>query len=427
MKNFFYLLLLIDITAHALTLDEATKSAVENSHDLKILKLENQSVSWGEKKVLSGFLPRLQLDGRHLFNEQFEELEVPFGGQTFSMPAIQPYTSLGVTASLNIFNGFKSIYDLEATQLEKLASEYKLQRASEEKRIEIQTLFYRALGSQTLASVADETIRSLESHLSDVNSRIRSGVSTRYDLLRVEVQLEDAKANKVQADNSVVIARANLFDAIGTPDDGSALIGSLPDNFTKIELNKIEVQSENRLDRKAIIAQNDKLQSVVKSLRSQWMPAVTLFGNYEWYNNINHSISESDERFKSSYAVGFKLYWNLFDGGLDYANKKQAEINKLIAEQNIEKFDHKMIVKLEEAKRRFAYDVFNYNAKLSSIHKAEEAVRLAKAGLHAGARTNTEVLDAVLDLNRARATAIKSQEDALETLGQLELSVGHKL
>jgi outer membrane protein TolC len=86
-----------------------------------------------------------------------------------------------------------------------------------------------------------------------------------------------------------------------------------------------------------------------------------------------------------------------------------------------------MPVALEEAKRRFNYDVINFKAKLSSIRKAEEAVRLARGGLKAGIRTNTEVLDAVVDLNRARAAALKSQIDAIEALGLLELSVGHTL
>ena len=121
------------------------------------------------------------------------------------------------------------------------------------------------------------------------------------------------------------------------------------------------------------------------------------------------------------------MSWNLFDGGASLASQRQAALANKIADERVARFDQNMPVAVEEAKRRFSYDVINYNAKLSSIRKAEEAVRLAKGGVKAGTRTNTEVLDAVMDLNRAKASAVKSQIDAVEALGQLELSLGYAL
>ncbi|MNL85200.1 hypothetical protein D3C87_2134340 [compost metagenome] len=54
-------------------------------------------------------------------------------------------------------------------------------------------------------------------------------------------------------------------------------------------------------------------------------------------------------------------------------------------------------------------------------------MRLAHGALRAGALTNTEVLDAVLDLNRAKASAVRAQIDAVEALGSLELALGHSI
>ncbi len=426
-KLMLFSLLAISMNAHALSFEQAVNAASENSHDLKILRLESESATWGERKAWGAYLPKLDMEGRHLFNERYEEIEVPFGGETVIMPAIQPYTALGFTASLNLFNGFQSTNQLNAAQLERQAAEFRLKRAFDQKHAEIRTLFYRALGSQILVHVADQNIETLQSHLNDVNVRIRSGVSTRYDSLRVEVQLEDARTEKIAAEGSVVVSRAKLFEALGIPDDGKALEGQLPDDFTKIDISKVELQTEARTDRLALIANRDRMMHLSSASKAHWMPDVSLFANYEWYNNINHSISESDERFKSAYGLGVKFSWNLFDGGVAYADQRQAALASQVAQENLSKFDQGVPVALEEAKRRFSYDVINYNAKLSSIRKAEEAVRLARGGLRAGTRTNTEILDTVVDLNRARAAAVKSQVDAIEALGQLELSVGHSL
>lgn len=413
--------------AFAVSLDEAIQAAAENSHELKALRLESESAKWDERKAFSGFLPKLDMTGRHIFNERFEELEVPFGADLFIMPAIQPYTSMGFQASWNLFRGFQNVNAYQAAQFSKQSADYKLQRAEEQKRAEIRTLFYKALGSQILVDVADQNIQTLSGHLSDVGSRIRSGVSTRYDSLRVEVQLEDAKTEKVAAESSVVIARAKLFEALGRADDGKPLEGKLPDDFSRINVTKANLQDIVRTDRSALLADQEKSRKMAQAAKAHWLPSVSLFGNYEWYNNINHSITESDERFKSAYALGVQLSWNLFDGGASLASQRQAALASQIAAEKVASFDENMPVAFEEAKRRFTYDVINFNAKLGSIRKAEEAVRLARGGLKAGTRTNTEVLDAVVDLNRAKAAAIKSQVDAIEALGQLELSVGHSL
>ena len=427
MKKIILLCSLIAINAQALTLDEAVKSANENSHELKAMRLETESAQWGETKAMAGYLPKLELGARHLFSERFEELEVPFAGDVFVMPAIQPYSSLGLSATLNIFNGFQTTNEMSAAKLASQASDYRLKRKEEQTRVEIRTLFLRALGSQILLDVAEQNIQTLQSHLSDVGARIRSGVSTRYDSLRVEVQLEEAQTDKVSAQSGVVVSRAKLFEAIGTADDNKPLVGKLPEDLARIDVAKPRPDSSSRTDRAALISERDQIEKQSRAAKAHWLPKVSLFGDYEWYNNINHSISESDERFKSAYGLGVQMSWNLFDGGASLASQRQAALANKIADERVARFDQNMPVAVEEAKRRFSYDVINYNAKLSSIRKAEEAVRLAKGGVKAGTRTNTEVLDAVMDLNRAKASAVKSQIDAVEALGQLELSLGYAL
>lgn len=55
---------------------------------------------------------------------------------------------------------------------------------------------------------------------------------------------------------------------------------------------------------------------------------------------------------------------------------------------------------------------------------AEEAVRLAQGAVRVGTRTNTDVLDAMVELNRAKASLVKAQIDSIDSLGSVELAVG---
>jgi outer membrane protein TolC len=122
-----------------------------------------------------------------------------------------------------------------------------------------------------------------------------------------------------------------------------------------------------------------------------------------------------------------QFHWNIFDGGADYAEQKQTALAAQRTELELKQLEIQAPAQLEEAKKHFRLSVMSYSTKQSSIKKAEEAVRLARSGLTAGTRTNTEVLDAVVDLNKARAALVKSQIEAIEALGELQLLAGEKV
>src|SRR5205823_4906908 len=82
---------------------------------------------------------------------------------------------------------------------------------------------------------------------------------------------------------------------------------------------------------------------------------------------------------------------------------------------------------LETYKRRFLYNAALYRAKKRAVEFAQESVRLATLGYNAGTRTSTDVLDAELDLIRARAGVVRAQVDGSEALINLELAVGKGL
>lgn len=418
---------LTTLPAGALTLDEAVGTVSTNSHDLKEMRLQLEASRLAEVRAFAANLPRLEFSANHLFTEKFQELELAFGGSNVVIPAIQPYTTIGVGASLEVFGGFRSTNSVRAARLGFEANQHRLQRVEQQTHAEIRTLFYQALGSQVLVDVADQNIQTLENHMKDVNSRVRGGLSTRFDTLRVEVQLEDARTEKLSAQNRVITARARLFQALGVADDGKALIGQLPEDFSHYDVTKLTAKESVREDRAAQLKEIERSSALMKVANSHWYPNVRLFAAQDWYNNYNHAIFESEERFKSAYSVGLQLKWNLYDGGASVADEQLAVLERQIANERLGRLDESVPVDIEDSKNRLAYDVATYKAKLSSVHKAEEAVRLAKGALRAGALTNTEVLDVVLDLNRAKAAAVKSQIDAVDAIGKLEMALGHTI
>jgi outer membrane protein TolC len=78
-------------------------------------------------------------------------------------------------------------------------------------------------------------------------------------------------------------------------------------------------------------------------------------------------------------------------------------------------------------KRRYLNSSVLYSAKLRSVEASKESVRIYQNGLKAGTRTNSDLLDAELDLDRSEAGVVKAQLDAIEALLNLELAIGRRL
>jgi outer membrane protein TolC len=275
--------------------------------------------------------------------------------------------------------------------------------------------------------VADQNIATLEQHHKDVSSRIRAGVATKFDLLRVEVLLEDAKIAKLSAEDDKIISRKKLWQALGVADDGRALAGRLPESWDALPSDLGGPKPEYRDDRRAALLLEESAAKISRAEGRFWLPTLSLFGDYDQYNNINRTLFGPNSQYNDAYALGLALSWNLFDGGHSWAERAQANVRAEKASLRMKEIDDALPVDFELWRRRYVYSVAAFEAKKVAVRKAEESIRIAKTSARAGTRTNTEVLDAVRDLNEEKAKLVQAQVEAIEALGNLELAYGRPL
>src|SRR5262249_42666396 len=136
---------------------------------------------------------------------------------------------------------------------------------------------------------------------------------------------------------------------------------------------------------------------------------------------------KSNSSFRQAWGIGFRLKWNLFDGGHSYAQRKQASAAANEAQGELQKALIHLPKEIDTWRRKYDNSLALLKARQRSVAQYEESVRLAGIGVRAGSRTNSEMLDAELDLFRARGGLVRAQADAIEALGQLELATGRDL
>jgi outer membrane protein TolC len=407
-----------------LTLDTALQEARAQSPELKRAQAAAKGASWTPLEALSVNLPHVSVTASHLFNVKFQVLDIPGPTGVTQFAYISPYTLASFDVAWTVFDGFQGINSWRAARKENSAAELELSRTGFTLDETVRLRFFQALGAQILADVAQQNVRTLQDHLDKTREILRRGSATKFDLLRVQVQLEEAISDKAGADDNVVLTRKNLALAMGTTDDTRPLTGDLPVPDEKTFPANLTSDFSDRTDIQALQSRADAAETMHSASYGAWLPRITFLGEKQYYNNISKDITDT---YRDAYSVAVQFSWSLFDGGATLARNFRTHYQAQEAEAAAERAKLQAPQEFETYKRRYFYNARVYAAKRRAVEMAQESVRLATLGYNAGTRTSTDVLDAELDLIRARAGVVRAQVDGADALINLELAVGKGL
>jgi outer membrane protein TolC len=415
-----------------LTLSDAQEQALQQSPDYQKAHALESEMSWHQVQSLAdGFLPQLSISGQHFFAENYSYLNVEFGSPTpIQFPEIYPQTSLNLDAKMDLFDGFKNLHEVDAADRSHQAAQILLDWSSFQIQEQVRLKYYQALAAKILLDMAEENVKTLEDHLRIVQDRLQNGEATKYDLLRVDVQLSTAKSNLIEVSDDVVLTRESLAQTMGLRQDGRPLSGDLPViSADKIVGQLTDVNFDERPDVKAKIMQAKSAEDQSAAVGSFWVPKISLIGEYQFYNTPDYlttGLSNTDD-FRTDYFFGASATWDIFDGGISLAKAKEAEERADQAQADVKAAQIQAPYDFDLWKRKLVSSGAVYQAKLTDVDEAKESVRLATLGFQAGANTTTDVLDAELDQFTASAGVVQAQVGMLEAVINLELAIGKRL
>lgn len=422
-RLFFLLTFTLTAQAESLSLQDALGTASQNSPEIQRSAAARDEAHWKRVENYSLFLPSVNAGATHLLDKKYVFTDIEFGGAPASIPGIVPTTTYGLNAEWSLFDGFASTNRYRASRMLETAAEREQEWAAFRVQREVTLQFYRALAAKTLQEVAANNLKTLQDHLNDTHQLRASGLSTNFDVLRVEVQVSEAESERMNADDNAELTKSKLAEFLGA-DKTVEPSGKLPE--LKPELVATAREGASRPDLAALAARVEGLGLQEAAADRHWIPRVSAFGSYTYYNNLTDRYDEWN-RFRNAYQVGLQLQWNLFDGLRSTARDHQALAQKVQAEKTLRAQELKARQDLSFWTRKFKYFCSVSRARQNDIGKAKESVRLAREGRKVGARTNTDLLDAEAELFRAEAGAVNAQIGAIEALINVELSLGQPL
>ena len=410
--------------ATALDLDSAVGEAQGKSPEVQRAKaVAEEALGRRAEAFGAGFLPRISATASHAFDNRFIALPVPGLG---SFNEAMPSSMLELDASLPLFDGFAGRRRLEAADANGLAAQRDLEFAEFALAQHVRLAFFQARAAELISDVFDQNVKTLEEHLRLVQLLFRNGAATDYDMLRVEVQLNEARSDALEARDNVDLDRRKLTQAMGNEDDARPLHGELPiPNEKALAGARLEPGSAKRADLEALDLRAGALAKVAKADDAYLIPKLSLAASYQYYNIIDRSFDNG--YFKDAYTVGATLTWNIFDGDVSRSRARVSAAQRTQAEKATRQAKLQLPYDLEKWRRKYLSGFNRYRVRTLDVKKSQDEVTLARQEQKAGARTSSEVLDAEVDMFKAKAGAVNAQLAAAEAYLQLELALGRKL
>lgn len=328
-------------------------------------------------------------------------------------------TNVSGTAQLeyNLYSSGQRSARIRQAEEQLRSDELEVERQSEVIRLNVTTQYYDLQQADENVRIAQSAVTNAQASLRDAQALERAGVSTRFDVLRSQVNLANAQQQLTNAVSQQQISRRQLAQILNLPQlvnittgDPVKLAGlwniPLPETIVLAFQNRPELQQQ-LVQRN--IAEQQRRQAI-----GQLGPQVSLVAQYQLQDQFDDSRNAID-----NYSLGVRANLTLYDGGSARAQADQARVSIRIAENQFGTQRNQIRFEVEQAYSQLQSNLENVQTANTAVEQSREALRLARLRFQAGVGTQTEVIDAENDLTRAegqRVQAILNYNRALASL-----------
>ncbi len=410
-----------------LTLEDAISIGLKDNYSIKILRNQEKIAQNNKGNATAGFLPTLNLTGGyHKINTDQETDLPPSDGQT-------DINNLSADLTLNwtIFDGFKMFYDRSKFNAQADFTKYQVRDQIENLVVAISQSYYYVVLQEQLYKIALERKKISATRLERESVRNELGGASRTDYYNAQVSFNSDQSDLYNQELQVKIAREQLNIILGRDPITEFMVTDeiiIPD--LNMSLNDIIIKTEHS-NSSLIAARHNKnsAEKSVRSLQSPFLPRLSLYANYGYGDQMRNSeiglYPNQDITTKSTETqVGINLSLNLFNGGRDRINLKNAKYAANNSAYELNDTKNKIIGEVREI-----YNTFNQRMKIANLQ--EQNLETAKMNLdlqqeknELGVATSLEFRDAQVNFARAKTALFTARYQARISRLQIEKTVG---
>ncbi|TAH33056.1 MAG: type I secretion protein TolC [Alphaproteobacteria bacterium] len=419
-KSFaFHLLLgiglILPVSAHAETLQEAMLDAYKQNPTLQAKRVELRAVDETLAEALSGYRPTVSLDA----NAGISKSDSNSSSLTSSNDDTLTPRAAALTVVQPLFRGGRTVAATNRAEFDIQSTRAELHQTEQQILLSAVAAYMDVLHDRAVVELNQNNQNVLERQLKATEDRFTVGELSRTDVSQAESRVERAKAGVITAQGQVATSQARYERIVGHlpgpeinhPVALTGLPASRQEAIEQAEKNNPQIQS-------AIFREKSAKESV-DEIRGLELPEVSLTGSV---SSSWEQFRDGDQTDESSALV--QLSFPFYQGGAVMARTRAAgevanqrrlqltEANRAVAELAGSAWDD-----LATARA-------NIEAYQASIKAAEIALEGVKQEQEVGSRTVLDVLDAEQELLDARVSLVLAQRNEVIASYALLAAVG---
>ena len=320
-----------------LSVDQAFEYALKNNLSVQNAKID---VIIADKKVWETTaigLPQIEATGSYYNNLSLATQLIPaefFGGEPGTFAEIQFGTKHNfngtLTVSQLIFNG-SYLVGLQAAKIYRSFSEKNLNKTEIETKATVASTYYTILLAQENLQILQENFKNIQEISRQSSEMAKTGFieDIEADKLKITVgSLENSiKSLQRQIDFLFMMLKIQL----GMDKEQSVVLtDNLNEILLKININELlekEFLVEKQADYQIIKTQEDLMTLDVKRYKSEYLPSLSAFYNFQ-ENAMRNDFNplDSEEKWFESSMLGLQLSIPIFNSGLKRSKLHQAQL-----------------------------------------------------------------------------------------------------
>jgi len=396
--------------AHAekkLTLQDCIDTALKNQPALKAAQAGVAAGKGREIQARSPYLPQITASTGYSDNRQL--------GGAFGDSTTKSYTTT-LSANQMIYDFGRTGNALDAARSSARSTELDADRVAQDVILNVKQAYFSLLQAKRLIIVAQKTVEQTESHLKQAQAFFRTGSKPRFDVTRAEVEVNNARLSRINANNTVRIRTIALYNAMGIEPGGDIVIEDILSDSTQVPLydEVKEAALKNRPEMRKADADIEAARSRVKATESDYYPTLSANGAYNWAHGTA-SMGPFRGDVQDSWNAGITLSLPLFEGGLTKGKVGEAHANLLIAEAQRDTLKQSILIELSQAYADMESAKVRIDVMESSLQKARENLFIAQGRYEAGVGPYLEVTD-------AQVAAVTAETDHVQALYDYQLA-----
>jgi outer membrane protein len=411
----------------ARSLEDCIKYALENQTNIRQSFIDQQIADREIKSQLSEWYPQINFSGN--YQQNFQRQTSIFNGQA---NPIGTFNSSGGYFNLN-----QNIFNRDVIIAQQSSNDIRLYTKQNTVTTQIAVVadvskaFYDLLLSKEQINLLDTDIVLLERSLKDAYNQYKGGIVDKTDYQRATITLNNAKAQRKSAGETLKIRTAYLKLYMSYPTDAPLEI-----YFDSVKL-KAEVASfdtlqqvevNNRIEYQQLVTQKRLEEYNLKYYKWGFLPTVSAFGAYNlnYYNNEFSKLYT--QNYPNSYA-GLSVSIPLFTGTKRLQQVKIAQLQLERLNYNFKSLQDSIRTQYIEALSSYKANLNNYYEQKENLDLAKQVYNIIQLQYRSGIKTYLDVVVANNDLFTAQVNftnaiflVLSNKIDVERALGTLKYS-----